>query len=97
MTTSRRIGRFSDGQQALADGPMHGRIGRFSDGQEAGPDTPDKQRIGRFSTGQELLAEGLEHVRVGSFGDREAPRTSPLSLHRGVRQSAELEAETVTS
>ncbi len=43
-----RVGRFSDGQERLADTPGHARMGRFSDGQETmqgAPPDPASRRV----------------------------------------------------
>ena len=50
---SRRIGRFSTGQEQLPESEDHVRVGRFSTGQEQLPESEDHVRVGRFSTGQE--------------------------------------------
>jgi hypothetical protein len=47
-----RVGRFSEGQEELADDGLH--KGRFSEGQEElGEEDPEKHYGGRFDEGQE--------------------------------------------
>jgi hypothetical protein len=54
-----RLGRFSDGEQALPDSPERDHRGRFSEGQElTGDADPQKHIRRRFS-------EGLEHTSSG--------------------------------
>jgi len=78
MSTSERIGRFSDGMERLEGHPEQRRPGRFSDGMEVQREDPENGRLGRFSTGQELRDEGPDHLRVGRFGDgMERPRRVP--------------------
>jgi hypothetical protein len=96
MTSIRKIGRFSDGQQTAPDGLEHVRVGGFGDGQATAQADPQTVPTGRFSTGQELLAQAEEHVRIGSFGDRAEPRAA-ITLHRTAGAMEELEAETVSS
>jgi hypothetical protein len=68
MDAQRSQGRFSEGQEQLADTAAKERVGRFSDGEEQLADTAAKERVGRFSEGEEQLPETPEKERVGTFG-----------------------------
>jgi hypothetical protein len=65
-----RMGRFSDGMDALPENASKQRLGCFSDGLTQMRDGAVTESIGRFSTGIEHHLAPRSRMRVGSFADR---------------------------
>jgi hypothetical protein len=64
------VGRFSAGQETLAQTPAKLHRGRFSEGLERFPESAPKRRPGRFSYGLDRLPEAAAGLaRRGSFAD----------------------------